>query len=651
MSLSSPQLTKIRHSLAHILMQALSRLYAAIPGVGPAVEDGFYHDFECERQITENDLSEIEREMKKIIQENLPIKKQMMLAEQALKVLKQKNYFYTAELAAELKKEGEKEISFYAQGEFSNMCRGPHLAATGEIKSGSFGLTKIATAFWKNDSSKKLQRIYGVAFETESALRDYFQLTQGKEFKKNKAAVDNNEYLILTPSGKEYAPEDYQYQKNETEFRIMTEKEALKKELKDEKKESEFLAYAKRLGFEWEKMSAPGHMRFGPKAALISNLIADYSEKLVKNLGLSVYTVKGTNLFNLQEKAVKEHAELFGDRLYKMEIEKQNFVMRYAACHQQFAMIKDWQISYKNLPFGAFEVADSYRFEQSGELLLLFRCRQFDMPDLHIFTRNLEESKGWCFKIHQKIFEEMDKLGRNYEMLINFTSKEFYQENKKWILELLKYRNKPALLNFYPPGKNYYWLLNIEYNIIDNLLRTREIGTFQIDTGNAERFGIKYIGEDGSAKYPQIIHTAVLGSVGRYLYAVLDTALRKQPVELPLWLCPTQIRFIPVSDKFLKSAAKIAASFEKQSIRCDIDDRAKTVGHKIRDAELDLVPYTIVIGEKEKSGRVFLVRVRKTGQQKKFSAAALVKEIVKQTQDWPFRPLNTGKFLSRNPIF
>ena len=215
-------------------------------------------------------------------------------------------------------------------------------------------------------------------------LAEALKVITSAEVKVEKAAVAKKEYLILTENGKTFSPEDYGFEDSEESFRLLVEKEALGKELKGGG-EPEYIRHMKKFGIDWETMSDVGHMHYGPQATLLFDLIAEYSKYVAESLGIPVYSVKGTNMFNLDLPPVREHAELFGDRLYQVDVEKKSFVMRYAACHQQFAIIKDWQISQRHLPFGAFEVADSYRLEQSGELLLGFRVRRMNMPDLHVF--------------------------------------------------------------------------------------------------------------------------------------------------------------------------------------------------------------------------------------------------------------------------
>jgi len=481
-------------------------------------------------------------------------------------------------------------------------------------------------------------------------LAEALKIVTSAEAKVEKVAVAKKEYLILAEDGKTYSPIDYKFKKNEEDFRLLVEKEALGMEMKGGG-EPEYIRHMKKFGIDWETMSDVGHMHYGPQASLLFDLIAEYSEQVAKSLGIQVYTVKGTNMFNLDLPPVREHAELFGDRLYQVDVEKKSFVMRYAACHQQFAIIKDWQISYRHLPFGAFEVADSYRLEQSGELLLGFRVRRMNMPDLHVFCRDLDEAKEWSMKLHKKVYEEIKALGGDYVSLYNLTSKEFFEENKDFFKQLVKLEKKPVLLCFYPPGINYYWTLNIEYHIIDKMSRPREIATVQIDVGNAERFGIKFVDKEGKENYPIILHTAIIGTIERYLYTIFDLALKMKHPMLPLWLSPTQVRVIPVSDRFEKDAERIAERIERKDIRVDVDDRPLTMQKKIREAETEWINYVVVIGQKEIDSGLLAVRDRKTGEIRQMKLEELVKEIKQDVADKPFKPSVVPQRLSERPQF
>jgi threonyl-tRNA synthetase len=457
------------------------------------------------------------------------------------------------------------------------------------------------------------------------------------------------EYKIFTPSGKIYSPDNYKYKKGEEDFKVLVEKEALGIDSPGGK-EPEYIKHSRKLGIDWESMSDIGHMRYNPVGNLIYELVARYSKEVVESLGIPVYSVRGTNMFNLAEKPIKEHANLFGDRLYDFKVGNRRMVMRYAACFQQFAIIKDWTISYKNLPFAAFEVADSYRLEQSGELLLTFRVRRMNMPDLHVFCKDINESKKWFYKLHERIYSEIRDLNQDYVSLYNLTSREFFEENKEFFKKLVKHEKKPVLLCFYPEAK-YYWKLNIEYNIIDKLRRPREIGTIQIDVGNAERFGIQYTDKNNKQEYPIILHSAVIGTIERYLYTLFDSAMRMKNPFLPVWISPTQIRLCPINDKLVKYSEKIADELEKNNIRVDIDNRTESIQKKVRDSETDWVPFIVVIGEREKKSGKLAVRYRKTGKVDNISINNLIKRVKERTKDFPFKKLSLPRLLSKRPSF
>lgn len=462
---------------------------------------------------------------------------------------------------------------------------------------------------------------------------------------------EKNVYKILTQEMELYDPLDYHYKKGEEEFKLLVEKEALSKEVSTGVK-PKFLDYCKKFGIAWESFSDVGHMRYGPEANLLFELVSEYSGLIIDSLGLPIYRIRGTNMFDLSNPAVNEHAKLFGGRLYEVNTDSRRLVLRYAACHQQFAMLKDWIISYKDLPFGAYELADSYRFEQEGELLLCFRLRKLHMPDLHILCKNIMETELHFLKVHQKIYDEIGKIGRTYVSLYN-TTKEYFENHKDFFKKLLEVEKKPVLLCFVP--QKFYWILNIEYNIIDELGRVREIGTCQIDVGNSKRFNITYIDEKGDRKYPTIIHTAIIGTIERYLYTLFDSAAKsklegKLPM-LPVWLSPTQVRIIPVTQKQLDYAFNVLGKLERMNIRVDIDDSDETLPKKVRKAETGWVPYIIVIGENEIKTGEFDVRYRYLNQRRKVTLRELVDEVKNKIKHYPWKPLPVPKRLSMRPVY
>ncbi len=471
------------------------------------------------------------------------------------------------------------------------------------------------------------------------------------ELPKAEPAPVKTYYKVLALDGKLYEPEKYAFNPGEDEFRILVEKEALKKGLPGG--EPRYLEYCKKFGIEWENFSDQGHMRYSPEGVMIFDLISEYSWKTINSVGLPILQVKGTNMFDLSVPAVKEHADLYGSRLYRLELENKSFVMRYAACHQQFAAVRNWTLSYRHLPFGTFEVADSYRLEQTGELLLSFRLRKLHMPDCHIYCKDIEEAKNVTLKLHEEIYNEIGKLGRDYVSVYNITQS-FLESHKDYVMRLVKREGKPALLNFVPEGI-YYWVLNIEYHIIDELERPREIATFQIDIGNAKRFGISFVNAKGDKEFPPIIHTAVIGSIERYLFTVLDQCARMekngQKPSLPIWLSPTQVRLIPIKPEFVNFARKLADQLADFQVRADIDDRDESVDKRVRDAELNWIPYVTVVGKREVDTNTVAVRRRTDGKQYASSLSDLKKEIDASTTGYPSMALKLPLLVSERPNY
>ena len=458
-----------------------------------------------------------------------------------------------------------------------------------------------------------------------------------------------SEYMIMDQKGQLYSPEDYRYGAGDQEFKAMVEKEALKKGLTGG--EPHFLTYAKRFGIEWESYSDSGHMRFGPEATLMLDLAGDYANLVTRRIGIPILNVRGTNMFDVAVKPIKEHLQLFGSRAYEVVVDERTFVLRYAACFQQFSMVKDWTLSYRNLPFGTLEIADSYRMEQGGELLLSFRLRKMLMPDLHIYLKGLEEAIEVGKKTHAVVYEEIRKLKREYVSIYN-TTRSFFEKHKQVFLELVSVEKKPILINFVPENI-YYWVLNVEYNIIDDLDRPREIGTFQIDIGNAERFGITYANEKGEKQFPVIIHTAVIGTLERFIFALLDSAVRleragKKPM-FPVWISPVQARIIPVGKQYVKPALEFLARLEKAGIRADLDDRDDTIQSRVRESELSWVPYTIIFGEKEMSSGELSARSRAEGKDLRIGLEAFIERVRTELSGYPTRPLSFPSLLSQRP--
>ncbi len=460
------------------------------------------------------------------------------------------------------------------------------------------------------------------------------------------------EYLVVTPQGEVYEPEEY-LKRADPDLARLIEKEALGRELGEA--ESPITRLCSKFGFEWEPLSDYGHMRYQPHAAFMVDAVSEYSWLVARRLGIPVLRVRGTNMFDLAARPVYEHAELYGDRLYELSSDRRRVVLRYAACHQQFAMLRDYVLSYKDLPLGMFEVADSYRLEQSGEVTLCFRLRKFLMPDLHILTRDLDEAMKVSERLQRLIHEEAAKLGRRYVAVYNVT-RDFWEEGRERVVELVRRDGRPALVALYPPS-TYYWVVNVEYHIVDAAGRPREIATYQFDVGNAERFGIKYVDERGEERYPVIIHTAIIGSVERYIYMVFDTAIqmerRGETPTIPTWLSPIQVRLIPLDPSpgspHRDMAEKVAATLEEAMIRVDIDDRAESLGRRVRDAAREWIPYIAVIGDREVKTGTLNVTVRRTNDRVSMRPEELVSMVLQEVRGYPRLPSYLPRYVSQRP--
>lgn len=457
-------------------------------------------------------------------------------------------------------------------------------------------------------------------------------------------------YYILTTDGKLIDPSIYIFKNGEEEFEILVEKEVFGKE--SEGGQGKVGKYLKKFGFEWEEISDRGHMRYQPHATVILEAVATYSWNTATSLGIPVFRVKGTNMFSLRFEPVKQHAELFGERMYEVVIDNESFILRFAACYQQFSILKDWILSYKDLPLGMFEIADSYRYEQKGELVLGFRLRRFHMPDLHILVKDVEEAKKIVYQVRDKIVEEAKKIGREYLAIYNVTE-DFLNDNFEYIVDLVKKEGKPVLLSVYPANL-FYWVINVEYIIIDELKRPREIATWQIDIGNAKRFNIYYINEKGEKLNPVIIHTAIIGSLERYLYMIFDTIAQNEAKgitpTLPVWLSPIQVRIIPVKKEFIDYAHKVANELLKNGIRVDIDDRDESLGKKIRDSGIEWIPYVVVIGDREIATNMLNIRIRKNDIQKIMTIDELVVTLRKELNGYPMISSSMPLLLSQRPM-
>ena len=406
---------------------------------------------------------------------------------------------------------------------------------------------------------------------------------------------------------------------------------------------------------DYESGSDPGNLRYYPAGRLIKSLLEEFVTRKV--IGFGAMEVETPIMFDYNHPAFMSYLNRFPARHYVLRSGKKDYFMRFSACFGQFLIKKDMQISYKNLPLRMYELTRySFRREKSGELVGLKRLRTFTMPDMHTLCKTLDEAKNEFknqFKFSLQVLKEIGFDEKDIETAIRFTE-DFWKENKEFIISLVKIINKPVLIEMWN-FRYAYFDPKFEFNFVDALDKASALSTVQIDHENAERYGITYIDEDGKKKYPFILHCSPSGAIERVMYALLEKAYMKEKSgkvpSLPLWLSPTQVRLIPVSEKYIKACEEIADRIEKENIRVDIDDRNESVERKVRDAEISWCPYIIVVGEEEVKSNKLSVRIRERGGIVKMDLNSLIKEIKGKVESKPFKKLPLPKYLSKRPIF
>ncbi len=396
---------------------------------------------------------------------------------------------------------------------------------------------------------------------------------------------------------------------------------------------------------DYEPASDIGHMRFYPKGDLIKDLLSDWAYYIaVERLG--ALKIETPILYRWSEPDIREQGESFHERHYVIKSNNTEFVLRFAGDFGLFRMMKTATITYKQLPVRIYEYSPSYRRERSGELVGLKRLRSFTMPDIHSFCKDIEDAMNEYENLFRHYTELANGIGIEYAVAFRVVD-DFYYENKKWFVKLLKIVNKPALIEVLS-GMKHYWLVKHEYQGIDSVGGNCQLCTVQLDISDGKRYGLNYINKDGEKSPMVIVHSSV-GSIERWMYILLEDALKKEKPSFPLWISPIQARIIPVSQEYLDYCFEIMKKME--SIRVDIDDRDETLSKKIRSAEREWIPYIVVVGEKEKEGGFLSVRVRENKIVKKMNIEDLKKEIEEKVGDMPKRKLSLPERLSMRPIF
>jgi len=409
---------------------------------------------------------------------------------------------------------------------------------------------------------------------------------------------------------------------------------------------------------DYEPGSDPGNLRWYPKGRLIKSLFEQYvTEKVIDYGGMEVETPV---MYDIEHPAIAHYLQRFPARQYLLCSDKRDFFLRFSACFGQFLMVHDAQFSYRQLPLRIYELTRyAFRREKSGELTGLRRLRCFTMPDCHALVADLDQAKEEFlvrFRLSMGILENGLELSKDkdYELAIRFTT-DFYAQNKEFILSMVKLLNKPVLVEMWEE-RFFYFVLKWEFNFIDNLNKASALSTDQIDIENAKIYNMTYVDDKGEKQYPLVLHCSPSGGIERGVYALLEKAHRdslkgKSPI-LPLWLAPTQVRIVPVSEKFLGDAEKLMTQIEGNNIRVDVDDRSLSLGKRVRAAEKEWVNYVLVVGEKELSSDTLPVRDRSAGKQiRNMKLQELTVEIAEKTAGKPFKPLTLPKLLSKRPQF
>ncbi|MHB8566014.1 MAG: threonine--tRNA ligase [Nitrososphaerales archaeon] len=413
----------------------------------------------------------------------------------------------------------------------------------------------------------------------------------------------------------------------------------------------------KKLGLaDYEPASDPGNMRFYPKGRMIKSLIERYvTQSVMRYGGVEVET---PIMYDVQHPSLASYLNRFPARQYLVKSDDKEYFLRFAACFGQFLIAKDMSLTYKQLPLKLYELTRySFRREKSGELVGLRRLRAFTMPDCHAIVRDMEQAKQEFpkrFSLSQSVLKDIGFDENDYELAIRFTE-DFYNENKEFIASIIKMHGRPALVEMWKE-RFFYFVLKWEFNFIDNLDKASALSTDQIDIENAERYGIVFVNETGKKQTPIILHNSPSGAIERCIYGLLEKQAKLQRESktpmFPIWLCPTQIRLIPVAQKFVELCEAISVSLEKHEIRVDIDDREESVGKRIRDAEKEWIPYIVVIGDKEAENiSHLLVRVRSKGAQIGMGVEDLISEISKETIRRPTSYMPLPKLISKRPSF
>lgn len=555
-----------------------------------------------------------------------------------------------SQIRESLKKLGCGRLLLYPYAHLSGRLASPSaaLAVLGEMESLASDLDVVRAPFgWTKSYSL---RVKGHPLAESSRTITGDEPDGASDALKSESKIESFWY-VLTPDGERISVSDFDFA-GSGRLESLARYESSKKRSVDEP--PPHVALMKRMAIaDYEPASDSGNMRFFPNGRLIKSLIEQYVTDRVRQYG--GYEVETPIMYDSHHPSMESYFNRFPARQYNIDSEGKHLFLRFAACFGQFLMANSLQLSHRNLPYRLYEMTRySFRREQSGELVGLRRLRAFTMPDCHAFCRDMAQAIGELearFDLSKDVISQLGIGHDDYEMAIRFTE-DFYNENRDVIHGLVRKHGKPVLVEMWKE-RFFYFVLKWEFNYVDDTGKASALSTDQIDVENADRYGIDFVDEDGSSKSPIILHNSPSGAIERIIYALLEKAAsdakRGKKPELPLWVAPTQVRVIPLSEEFVGFATELARRMQSSMIRADVDDRNESMGKRVREAEKEWIRYILVIGEREAGSEDLNVRDRRTGETDRMSFEAFVREIKSQTEGKPFSALNVPFYLSERP--
>ena len=543
-----------RHTTSHIMAQAIKRLYPDTKlAIGPSIEDGFYYDIDRETPLVAEDLEKIEAEMKKIVKEDLPIKQYTMPRAEAIAYFKEKDEPYKVELIEDLPEDSV--ISFYSQGEFTDLCAGPHLMSTKPVK--AFKLTSLAGAYWRgSEKNKMLQRVYGTSYPKKAELEEYLHMME-------------------------------------------------------EAKKRDHRKLGKELGLFMMREEGPGFPFFLPKGMELKNQLLDYWREIHKKAGY--VEISSPIMLSRHLWETSGHWDHYKDNMYTTVIDDEDFAIKPMNCPGGILVYESEPRSYRDLPIRMGELGLVHRHEKSGQLHGLMRVRCFTQDDAHIFMtpeQVRDEIKG----VVKLINEVYSLFGFKYHVELSTRPEDSMGSDEDWDMATEALRGAlddlglPYVVN---EGDGAFYGPKIDFHLEDSIGRTWQCGTIQLDFQLPLRFNLEYTGADGEKHRPIMIHRVIFGSIERFIGILIEHFAG----AFPTWLAPVQVKVLPISDKYMDYAQKVLDELNNSGVRAEIDTRAEKIGYKIREAQMKKIPYMLVVGAKEEEDGLVSVRSRFEGDE------------------------------------